>query len=100
VESPRTSFYMPSKYGVNAQPPLETREEDLSLVLGTMQVSRGRSFSTTVTPKIQQDGHKDVARTASVGGDSTRNSTAKRKKSVPVGIQENRLVDIRCLQGI
>lgn len=39
VESPRASFILPSKYGVNPQtPPISPNEEDLSLVLGTMQV--------------------------------------------------------------
>jgi hypothetical protein len=33
-------------------PPVSPHEEDLSLVLGTMQVARGRSYSTTNTPKV------------------------------------------------
>lgn len=43
VESPRASFILPSKYGVNPQtPPVSPNEEDLSLVLGTMQVCTNR----------------------------------------------------------
>jgi hypothetical protein len=43
VESPRASFIVPSKYGVNPQtPPVSPNEEDLSLVLGTMQVCAKR----------------------------------------------------------
>lgn len=43
VESPRASFILPSKYGVNPQtPPVSPNEEDLSLVLGTMQVCANR----------------------------------------------------------
>ncbi|XP_071454876.1 guanine nucleotide exchange factor subunit Rich [Hetaerina americana] len=59
VESPRASFsLLPSKFGVGSPHPptpavLCPNEEDLSLLLGTMQVSRGRSFSTTSTPKTQ-----------------------------------------------
>lgn len=80
AESPRASFVLPSKYGVTQQPPLEPREEDLSLVLGTMQVSRGRSFSTTVQPKA--DGLKDLPKTGSVSGEKI--NVVRRKKSVPV----------------
>ena len=43
VESPRASFILSSKYGVNPQtPPVSPNEEDLSLVLGTMQVCINR----------------------------------------------------------
>jgi len=41
-----------SKYGMAQSPPVSPHEEDLSLVLGTMQVARGRSYSTTTTPKV------------------------------------------------
>jgi hypothetical protein len=47
VESPRASFILPSKYGVNPQtPPVSPNEEDLSLVLGTMQVCTNRCRSS------------------------------------------------------
>jgi hypothetical protein len=47
VESPRASFILPSKYGVNPQtPPVSPNEEDLSLVLGTMQVCTNRCKSS------------------------------------------------------
>ncbi|XP_003428173.1 guanine nucleotide exchange factor subunit Rich [Nasonia vitripennis] len=45
------------------RPSLSTQEDDLTLVLGTMQVSRNRSFSTSSAPKLNSDSHgKDNAR--------------------------------------
>ncbi|XP_067001739.2 guanine nucleotide exchange factor subunit Rich [Anabrus simplex] len=95
VESPRASFILPSKYGVNTQtPPVSPNEEDLSLVLGTMQVSRGRSFSTTTTPKVQQiemgtttvsGHHREVLRSLSGTSEATKSVPLRRKKSVPTG---------------
>lgn len=100
VESPRASFIMPSKYGVTAQTPqLNPNEEDLSLVLGTMQVSRGRSYSTTMTPKVQASetstpAHaKDISRTTTVNNNEQSKQNVRRKKSVPIGNMENRLVE-------
>lgn len=97
AESPRTSLVVRGTgYGVGGVTPAPPLEEDLSLVLGTMQVSRGRSYSTTVTPKLplqplqQGEGHKEVQRTASVGGDVTKSAVVRRKKSVPVSTQESR----------
>ncbi|XP_063238684.1 guanine nucleotide exchange factor subunit Rich [Bacillus rossius redtenbacheri] len=89
VESPRASFILPSKYGVNPQtPPVSPNEEDLSLVLGTMQLARGRSFSTTTTPKMEVAGpthHREVLRSSSGAGDSSKSVPLRRKKSVPTG---------------
>lgn len=89
---------MPSKYGVTAQTPqLNPNEEDLSLVLGTMQVSRGRSYSTTVNPKVTASetstpGHHNIVRTNSTSSasEAAKLSSVKRKKSVPIGNAENR----------
>ncbi|XP_046662449.1 guanine nucleotide exchange factor subunit Rich isoform X3 [Homalodisca vitripennis] len=81
VESPRTSFIHPTKYGVPQTPPVNPNEEDLSLVLGTMQVSRGRSFSTTVNPKLQMV--EPVSHAADV-------ASLRRKKSVPTSKSDNR----------
>lgn len=99
VESPRASFIMPSKYGVTAQTPqLNPNEEDLSLVLGTMQVSRGRSYSTTVNPKVQTNEastpghHRDIVRanSSTSASEIAKGNSIKRKKSVPIGNAENR----------
>lgn len=82
MESPRTSWGGSSKLGgVNPPqtPPLSPHEDDLSLVLGTMQVSRSRSYSTTVTPKVQSE--KDTAPSSML--EKTRNVVMRRKKSVP-----------------
>lgn len=74
---------------------LKPNEEDLSLVLGTMQVSRGRSYSTTVNPKVLVNEsshgghHKDAVRTNS-NNDIGKGNTVKRKKSVPAGHSESR----------
>ncbi|XP_046389380.1 guanine nucleotide exchange factor subunit Rich [Ischnura elegans] len=72
VESPRASFsLLPSKFGVgSSHPPTPAvcpNEEDLSLLLGTMQVSRGRSFSTTSTPKTQGWGSASLDPKVTIG---------------------------------
>ncbi|XP_033223995.1 guanine nucleotide exchange factor subunit Rich isoform X2 [Belonocnema kinseyi] len=83
VESPRTSWGGSSKLGGPTQtPPLSPQEDDLSLVLGTMQVSRSRSYSTTVSPKVQSEsGSKDSTPSSML--EKTRNVVMRRKKSVP-----------------
>lgn len=64
-----------------------------------MQVSRTRSYSTTVTPKVQApetslqgNQHKEVTRTNSgnSANDLGKTSVVKRKKSVPAGNTDNR----------
>ncbi|KAG5322043.1 RIC1 factor, partial [Acromyrmex heyeri] len=80
VESPRTSWSGSAKLvGPPQTPPLSPHEDDLALVLGTMQVSRSRSYSTTVTPKVQSE--KDIAPSSML--EKTRNVVMRRKKSVP-----------------
>lgn len=91
---------MPSKYGVTAQASqLKPNEEDLSLVLGTMQVSRGRSYSTTISPKVQSSetsshggSHKEIFRTNSnnSANEVEKANSIKRKKSVPAGNLDSR----------
>ncbi|XP_015171463.1 PREDICTED: guanine nucleotide exchange factor subunit Rich isoform X2 [Polistes dominula] len=83
VESPRTSWGGTTKLGGHTQtPPLSPHEDDLSLVLGTMQVSRSRSYSTTATPKVQSESMaKDIAPSSML--EKTRNVVMRRKKSVP-----------------
>ena len=84
VESPRTSWGGTSKLGGPAQtPPLSPQEDDLSLVLGTMQVSRSRSYSTTVSPKVQSDTSSKDSTPSSSMLEKTRNVVMRRKKSVP-----------------
>ncbi|XP_066582694.1 guanine nucleotide exchange factor subunit Rich-like isoform X2 [Prorops nasuta] len=81
VESPRTSWGGTAKLGgPSPTPPLSPHEDDLSLVLGTMQVSRSRSYSTTATPKVQPES-KDIAPSSML--EKTRNVVMRRKKSVP-----------------
>lgn len=66
---------------------MSPNEEDLSLVLGTMQVSRSRSYSTTVTPKVQAEPtNKEVAPSSVL--EKTRNVVMRRKKSVPTAKSE------------
>ncbi|KAF8793874.1 RAB6A-GEF complex partner protein 1 like protein [Argiope bruennichi] len=70
---PRT-FIPPNKYGLpHSTPPCSPSEDDLSFVLGTVSLTRGRSQSTTVSQKLaltMQDKssrvqHQDIARTIS-----------------------------------
>ncbi|XP_034939930.1 guanine nucleotide exchange factor subunit Rich [Chelonus insularis] len=81
VESPRTSWGGTGKLAGPPSTPSVSPEEDLSLVLGTMQVSRSRSYSTTVTPKVQHD--NTVKDPPSSMLEKTRNAVMRRKKSVP-----------------
>ncbi|XP_068967131.1 guanine nucleotide exchange factor subunit Rich [Bombus flavifrons] len=93
VESPRTSWGGTSKLGGPPQtPPLSPHEDDLSLVLGTMQVSRSRSYSTTITPKVQSDSvSKDIAPSSML--EKTRNVVMRRKKSVPTSTPKTEKAD-------
>ncbi|XP_017891417.1 guanine nucleotide exchange factor subunit Rich isoform X3 [Ceratina calcarata] len=95
VESPRTSWGGTSKLGGPPQtPPLSPHEDDLSLVLGTMQVSRSRSYSTTATPKVQSDSvTKDIAPSSML--EKTRNVVMRRKKSVPANTSKNEKTDTK-----
>ncbi|XP_046425934.1 guanine nucleotide exchange factor subunit Rich [Neodiprion fabricii] len=88
VESPRTSWGGTGKLGGPPQTPsVSPHEEDLSFVLGTMQVSRSRSYSTTTTPKVQiETTTKDVAPSSVL--EKTRNVVMRRKKSVPTAKSE------------
>lgn len=83
MESPRTSWGGTGKLAGHPQtPPVSPHEDDLSLVLGTMQVSRSRSYSTTVTPKVQQETTaKDMSPASML--EKTKNVVMRRKKSVP-----------------
>ncbi|XP_066249588.1 guanine nucleotide exchange factor subunit Rich isoform X2 [Euwallacea similis] len=52
VESPRNSFILPSKLNSKQTPPVSPNAEEISLILGNVQGSRVRSYSTTVSPKV------------------------------------------------
>lgn len=85
VESPRTSWGGSGKFiGSPSTPSVSPHEEDLSLVLGTMQVSRSRSYSTITTPKVSQYDsiNKDSPPVSSML-EKTRNAVMRRKKSLP-----------------
>lgn len=95
VESPRTSFVLPCKLGLNQQtPPVSPNAEDLSLILGNVQGPRGRSFSTTVTPKLPDPKPVSNVNVNTVTAESP--GVVRRKKSVPVNANsrnsESRLV--------
>ncbi|OWR42310.1 hypothetical protein KGM_210461 [Danaus plexippus plexippus] len=87
VDSPRSSMNVQTKYGQVVQSQtVSPNAEDLSVILGSMQLAggRGRSFSTTVAPR-------EPSPPASASQPAARRSTAatpapaavKRKKSVP-----------------
>ncbi|ODN03670.1 Guanine nucleotide exchange factor subunit Rich [Orchesella cincta] len=46
-------------------PPVSPSEYDISMVLGTMQVPRHRSLSTSVVPKFPELSHRELSRTSS-----------------------------------
>lgn len=82
VESPRTSFVMPPKFCMPQQtPPVSPNEEDLSVILGSVQVTRHRSYSTTVTPKIQNE-HLQLAQQKTIAN-NVESPVVLRKKSMP-----------------
>lgn len=59
-------------------PPVSPNAEDISLILGDMQGSRVRSYSTSITPKLSE--------TTKVGNVVLADSpVVRRKKSVPAG---------------
>ncbi|KAL0820597.1 hypothetical protein ABMA28_006440 [Loxostege sticticalis] len=92
VDSPRNSVNVQAKYGQIAQSQTVTpNAEDLSVILGTMQLTggRGRSFSTTVSPREPSPPthgapHAHGAPMATPSAPPARATAAvKRKKSVP-----------------
>lgn len=72
-ESLPRSFNLPNKYGLpHSTPPVSPTEDDLSFVLGTVSLTRGRSHSTTVSQKLNTSNpeksriqHQDISRTIS-----------------------------------
>ncbi|CAG9764875.1 unnamed protein product [Ceutorhynchus assimilis] len=79
VESPRNSFILPSK--LNKQtPPVSPNAEDISLILGNVQGTRVRSYSTTVSPKVLEK-QNTVEKMNCV----PESPNPTRKKSVPAG---------------
>ncbi|KAK9497227.1 hypothetical protein O3M35_004585 [Rhynocoris fuscipes] len=85
VECVRTPLLVSSNCRI-PQTPVNGNEEDLLLVLGTSQISRGRSFSTTTTPKILSNVTSPIS--DKPAGPQSRTSITdisllRRKKSVP-----------------
>lgn len=81
VESPRTSFILPPKLGINQQSsPVTPNAEDLSLILGSVQGPRGRSFSTTITPKFPDS--KLASNVNANANAATESLVIQRKKSL------------------
>lgn len=89
VESPRNSFVMGNKLHSTQQPaPVSPNAEDLSLILGSM--ARGRSFSTTVNPKMNEiisppsnQSQSNLSGKAASVGSIDATSVVRRKKSEP-----------------
>ncbi|CAG5036158.1 unnamed protein product [Parnassius apollo] len=78
VDSPRNSVNVQAKYGQIVQP--QPNAEDLSVILGSMQLAgaRGRSFSTTAAPR-----EPSPPAAATAPPPARRTAAVKRKKSVP-----------------
>lgn len=68
---------LPPKLGLSQQtPPVSPNAEDISLILGNVQGSRVRSYSTTIMPKLPDSKLGIVPLNDS--------PVTRRKKSVPV----------------
>jgi hypothetical protein len=83
VDSSKTSSAVMSKKSTQGST-LSSQEDDLTLVLGTMQVSRNRSYSTTATPKLNSDSYTKDTIISSIVFDKSKNMYINRKKSVPM----------------
>ncbi|XP_053614374.1 guanine nucleotide exchange factor subunit Rich [Plodia interpunctella] len=86
VDSPRNSVNVQAKYGQIVQSQTVTpNAEDLSVILGTMQLSggRGRSFSTTVSPREPSPPLPAAPAPAPAAAPARATAAVKRKKSVP-----------------
>ncbi|XP_059059066.1 guanine nucleotide exchange factor subunit Rich [Achroia grisella] len=89
VDSPRNSVNVQAKYGQIAQSQtVSPNAEDLSVILGSMQLSggRGRSFSTTVSPREPSPpaaGGVPGPAPAPPAPPARATAAVKRKKSVP-----------------
>lgn len=80
LESPRTSLILPQKLGMTPQtPPVSPNAEDISLILGNVQGSRVRSYSTTISPKLVDRSNNNLSN-INTAFDSPK---PDRKKSVP-----------------
>ncbi|XP_015368473.1 PREDICTED: guanine nucleotide exchange factor subunit Rich [Diuraphis noxia] len=76
ADSPRTSCIFPAKYSMIGQAStVNPNEEDLSFLMGNIQV-RGRSISTSTTPKI------DMSSTFVRTDSRTEQNSSQRKRSV------------------
>ncbi|CAH2042158.1 unnamed protein product, partial [Iphiclides podalirius] len=80
VDSPRNSVNVQAKYGQIVQAQAVPNAEDLSVILGSMQLAggRGRSFSTTAAPR-----EPSPPAAAPAPAPARRTAQVKRKKSVP-----------------
>ncbi|ERL90008.1 hypothetical protein D910_07366, partial [Dendroctonus ponderosae] len=87
VESPRNSFILPSKLGSKQTPPVSPNAEEISLILGNVQGSRVRSYSTTVSPKVAE---KPVEKMNVV----PESPNAGRKKNQPSNTAEEFFIDV------
>jgi hypothetical protein len=77
VESPRNSFILGNKFPIGIQAPsLSANDEELSLILGT--ISRGRSYSTTIIPKQNEENSTPTCKEK-----ANNDVVQRRKKSVP-----------------
>ncbi|CAB3257177.1 unnamed protein product [Arctia plantaginis] len=90
VDSPRNSVNVQAKYGQVVQSQtVSPNAEDLSVILGNMQMAggRGRSFSTTVSPREPSPSAHSTApplpAPAPHPPPARATATVKRKKSVP-----------------
>ncbi|XP_037295110.1 guanine nucleotide exchange factor subunit Rich isoform X2 [Manduca sexta] len=86
VDSPRNSVNVQAKYGQVVQSQtVSPNAEDLSVILGNMQLAggRGRSFSTTVSPREPSPPAPPAPAPPPAAPPARATAAVKRKKSVP-----------------
>lgn len=70
-------------------PTVQPNEEDLSFLLSSVQVTRGRSFSTATQPKVESVGAKSVTEQS-----SSSSRSQGRKKSTPSFLKTDKVSEI------
>ncbi|KAK5648957.1 hypothetical protein RI129_003849 [Pyrocoelia pectoralis] len=95
VESPRTSFILPGKLGLNQPtPPVSPDADDLTFLLGSFQGPRGRRFSTTMSSKIAESKMTNALTDSSNVVRRKKSSSVSRNSECRDGTAEEFFIDV------